>query len=265
MKIIRYRKNSSDKLGCINKSYVHKIEYDSLDNFSMGKKMHHIDAVKFLEPCKPGKVVAVAQNYLGKEQKENINYEPSIFLKPSTSICGPGEIISNPFPDLPMWGEPELAIVMKNKLNNASMEDTFDSVLGFTCANDLTVENIDKRDHHLARSKCPDNFCAIGPWIDTDFDPSNCLIEGSQNGEVVRSGHVSDQIWEWPKVLQWLSTWITLEPWDIILTGNPPDFSGGMQTSSPGMRFIENGDVYTVRIEGLGELTNSFSIPNSYE
>jgi len=258
MQIVRYRKNSSEGIGCINKLYVHDFSHDLMDNLLIGDKIHHLDSVEIIEPCRPGKIIAVAHNFLGKDQKENSEYEPSFFLKPSTSVCGPGTIISNPFPGLPMWGEPELAVVVKNRLNNATINDVKSGILGFTIANDLTVENIYQRDHHLARSKCPDKFCPIGPWIDTEFDPTNCLIEGIQNGHVVRSGNVKDQIWQWPKILQSLSNWITLEPWDVILTGNPPDFSGGMETSSPGMRFLENGDNYTVRIQGLGELTNRF-------
>jgi len=265
MKIIRYRKNSSEKLGCLNNLFVHNLENDSLGNLSMGERIHNFDSVELLEPCKPGKIIAVANNFLGRGETEDSEYEPSFFLKPTTSVCGSGAIISNPFSNLPMWGEPELAVVIKNQLNNASMTDVEKGILGFTIANDLTVENINQRDHHLARSKCLDNFCPIGPWIDTDFNPSDCLIEGIQNGEVVRSGHVINQIWHWPKILMWLSSWMTLEPWDVILTGNPPDFSGGMKTSSPGMRFIQNGDVYTVRVGGLGELTNSFRILNSHE
>ena len=123
-------------------------------------------------------------------------------------------------------------------------------ILGFTIANDTTVENVDHRDHHLARSKCPDQFCSVGPWIDTDFDTSDCTIEAIQNGEVIRRGRSSQQFWKWPKIISWLSSWMTLEPWDLVLTGNPPD--------TVGMRFLNDGDTYTAKIHGLGELTNKF-------
>ncbi len=133
---------------------------------------------------------------------------------------------------------------------NIAIAEARDGVLGFTIGNDTTVENVEHRDHHLARSKCPDNFCAVGPWIDTEFDASDCVIEAVQNGEVIRRGRSSEQFWQWPQIVSWLSTWMTLEPWDLVLTGNPPD--------TVGMRFLGNGDTYTARVSGLGELTNLF-------
>ena len=115
-----------------------------------------------------------------------------------------------------------------------------------------TVENVEGRDHHLARSKCPDSFCPLGPWIDTEFNADDCMIEAIQNGEVIRRARSSEQVWQWPRILSWLSGWMTLEPGDVVLTGNPPD--------TVGMRYLHDGDVYTARIEGLGELTNRFLI-----
>jgi 2-keto-4-pentenoate hydratase/2-oxohepta-3-ene-1,7-dioic acid hydratase in catechol pathway len=176
--------------------------------------------------------------------------EPMVFIKPGTSVTNPGADVTNPWPDLPWWGEAELGVVINRTLKNVTEEEARNSILGFTIGNDATVENVEHRDHHLARSKCPDSFCPIGPWIDTEFDASDCLIEAVQNGEVIRRARSSQQVWQWPKIVSWVSTWMTLEPWDVVLTGNPPD--------TVGMRFIEHGDTYTARVEGLGELTNRF-------
>jgi 2-keto-4-pentenoate hydratase/2-oxohepta-3-ene-1,7-dioic acid hydratase in catechol pathway len=178
--------------------------------------------------------------------------EPMVFIKPSTSVCSPGEAVINPFPGLPWWGEAELAVVIKRRLRNATAAEVEAGILGFTIGNDVTVENVEGRDHHLARSKCADTFCPLGPWIDTHYDASDCITEGIQNGEVIRRARSSEQVWQWPRILRWLSTWMTLEPWDVVLTGNPPD--------TVGMRFVEHGDTYTARIDGLGELTNPFYV-----
>lgn len=257
MKLIRYKTGQNRiSFGCIIDNAIFSVSGDPLGNYSIGDEIGNIESINLLAPCTPNKVIAVATNYLGKGKALQDNFEPLFFIKPNTSICGSNEIIKNPFPRLPIWGEPELAVVVKKRITNVRDNHLIDSILGFTCANDVTVENIDNRDHHLARSKSADNFCPIGPWIDTEFDPSNCLIEGLQNGTVVRKGFSTDQIWQWPRIIEWLSTWITLEPWDVVLTGNPPDISGGMKTSSPGMRYLKDGDIYNVRIQGLGEISN---------
>ena len=99
-------------------------------------------------------------------------------------------------------------------------------------------------------------FCPIGPWINTNFDPKNCRIEGFQNGTLVRYGKSSEHIWNWVEIIQLASRWITLEEGDVVLTGNPPDIRGGMRTSSPGMIYLNDRDTFTVKIDGLGAISN---------
>lgn len=196
--------------------------------------------------------MATAINFPGIEGYAPEMPEPLIFVKPSCTVCGPGDPVVNPFPELPWWGEAELAVVLSERLRNAGEDKARRSILGFTIGNDVTVENVSGRDHHLARSKCADGFCPLGPWIDTDFDASDCVIEAVQNGEVIRRASSSEQVWPWPKILSAVSQWMTLEPGDVVLTGNPPD--------TVGMRFVQHGDTYTARVHGLGELTNRFFV-----
>jgi len=228
---------------------------DPLNVTEKGPFVGKLGDVCLLSPCLPGKILAVAINFPGIGGYSPQMSEPLVFIKPSSCVANPGDMVINPFPDLPWWGEAELGVVIKKKIRNVALENVKEAILGFTIGNDATVENIEGRDHHLARSKCPDHFCPIGPWIDTDFDASDCLIEAVQNGEVIRRGRSSQQVWQWPKIISWLSTWITLDPWDVVLTGNPPD--------TVGMRFLSDGDTYTARIEGLGALTNLFTIKTS--
>lgn len=250
MKIIRYKSAVGPRFGCVENGTVWELDGDPLHSAVRGKSVGPLTSVKLLEPCRPAKVVAIAINYVGIDGFSPTMLEPMIFVKPGSSVCAPGDDVLNPFPDLPWWGEAELGVVIKSKLKNASLEQARESILGFTIGNDVTTDNVEGRDHHLARSKCADSFCPIGPWIDTDFDSSNCLIEAVQNGEVIRSARSSQQFWQWPRILVEVSKWMTLEPWDVVLTGNPPD--------TVGMRFLNDGDVYTARIEGLGEITNRF-------
>ncbi len=228
------------------------LEGDPLESPVAGAYIGRADEVILVEPCRPSKILAVAINFAGIDGFSKSMLEPLIFVKPGSSVCGPGVPVVNPFPDLPWWGEAELGVVIKRRLRCASASEVANGVLGFTIGNDVTVENVDGRDHHLARSKGSDTFCPLGPWIDTDFDASDCLIEAVQNGEVIRQARSSEQFWQWPRILEEVSKWITLDPWDVVLTGNPPD--------TVGMRFVTHGDTYTARISGLGELTNRFYV-----
>jgi len=253
MKLVRYRLNDGTiSFGCVEKNYIKHLVGDPLGNYTIKHKVGDINDLKLLAPCQPSKVIALAINFPGIDGYHDNMKEPLVFIKPNTSVCGPEEVIINPFSELPMWGEAELAVVIKNIPHNATHQEVINGIYGFTIGNDVTVENIEKRDHHLARSKCPDNFCPIGPWIDTEFDSSDCLIEAVQNDEVIRRGRSSEQFWKWPEILTWLSTWITLNPWDIVLTGNPPDIGG--------LKYIKHEDVFSANIEGLGELKNTFLI-----
>ena len=255
MKLVRYQmKNNKPSYGCIDNEEIWHVLGDPLNNYNIGDRVGRIDEIKLLVPCKPSKIIAIAINFPGIDGYSSKMLEPMVFIKPASSICAHGDIIVNPFSELKAWGEAELGVVVKDIPKNCCINEVESGIFGFTIGNDFTVDNIENRDHHLARSKCPDTFCPLGPWIDTEFDASDCLIEGIQNGKVIRSARSSEQIWKWPQIVSWLSTWMTLKPWDVILTGNPPD--------TVGMRYIQDSDIYTARIEGLGELTNHYKIRN---
>lgn len=253
MRLIRFvDREGQAGVGCVEGNRIYRLVGDPLGKSNRGEAVGDIGPIRLLAPCTPRKVVAVAINFPGIDRFTPEMSEPLVLLKPGTSVCGPGDPVINPFPELPWWGEAELGVVIRHTLRDVSEESVRDGVLGFTIGNDASVENVEGRDHHLARSKAPDTFCPLGPWIDTEFDASDCLIEAVQNGEVIRRGRTTQQVWQWPRIVSWLSTWMTLEPWDVVLTGNPPD--------TVGMRFIQHGDVYTARIHGLGELTNPFFV-----
>jgi len=251
VRLIRYTyQENPPAFGIVDGTDVYRALGDPLSDVRRGQGVAGLKDITLLAPCEPTKVIAVAINFKGIEGFSAAMKEPLVFVKPATCVCAPNTRICNPFPDLPMWGEAELGVVISNIPKNTQEKDVAKGIIGFTIGNDATVENIEGRDHHLARSKCPDGFCPLGPWIDTEFDASDCLIEAVQNNEVIRRGRSSEQFWQWPKIISWLSTWMTLNPWDVVLTGNPPD--------TVGMRYARGGDVYTARVHGLGELTNIF-------
>jgi 2-keto-4-pentenoate hydratase/2-oxohepta-3-ene-1,7-dioic acid hydratase in catechol pathway len=254
MRIVRFchLDNINPHFGIVEGNFVYSLIGDPLVVPEKGPLVGNLADIRLLHPCVPSKIICIAINFEGVEGFSHKMAEPLVFIKPTSCCANPGDVIINPFPDLPWWGEAELGVVIKHKMKNVDESTARHGILGFTIGNDTTVENVEHRDHHLARSKCPDAFCSFGPWIDTEFDSSNCLIEAIQNGEVIRRAKSSEQFWHWPRIITWLSTWMTLEPYDLVLTGNPPD--------TVGMRFLNDGDQYTAKIEGLGELSNKFCL-----
>ena len=253
MKIIRV-KDESQRIVQVawleDQSKYYRFELKEDGKVYLGSEVNLPEVDRYYAPCLPQKLMAIAINF-----KEVIGFredmeEPMIFFMPPTCLANPLETIHNPFPSKPWWGEAELSVVISKKTHNISEDDVDDHILGFTIANDVTVENVEGRDHHLARSKCANGFCPIGPWIDTEFNADDCVIEAVQNGEVIRRGRSSEQFWQYRKIVSELSKWVQLEPWDVILTGNPPD--------TVGMRYLSDGDTYIARVVGLGELENRF-------
>src|SRR2546426_2707677 len=240
MKIVRYLDSGSPEWGCVSQESVFRPGGDPLNNPKRGEMAGPLKSVKLLAPCRPGKIIALGINYPGATGLTETMTEPLVFLKPGTSASGPYDDIVSPFPGKEVWGESELALVIG--ANN--------TILGYTAANDVSADNVEGWDHHLARSKAADTFCPLGPWIDTEYSPANRIIEGFQNGELVRRGNSNDRLWQDGQTVAWLSTWMTLEPWDVILTGAP--------TRVVPRRYLKEGDQFVVRIEGLGELRNRF-------
>lgn len=210
----------------------------------------NLHAVKLLAPCTPGKVIATAINYPGSTGLPQGAQEPLVFLKPASSVIGPGDTIVSPFDDVPVWGESELAIVIGKRLSKANESEVMDGIFGYTIGNDVSAENVHGWDHHLARSKAADTFCVIGPWIDTDFTPENKKITGYHNDVLLRQGMATDRLMAEPGLLVWLTKWMTLEPGDVILTGAPNRVRDRI--------YLKTGDTFTCVIEGLGELKNDF-------
>lgn len=209
-----------------------------------------LDDVRLLAPCKPRKVLGMAINFPGATGLAEGAQEPLVFFKNGNSIIGPKDTIISPFKNVRVWGECELGIVIGNLLTRCTIDEARAAVFGYVIGNDVTADNIQDWDHHLPRSKAADTFCSLGPWIDTDFDPNGKFIRGYQNNLLVREASANDRIWSEPNLLVWLSSWITLEPGDVILTGAPPRVRERI--------FMSNGDTYTCTVDGLGELNNSF-------
>jgi len=254
VRIVRYSTGNLDvHWGVLVEGKVAEIIGDILGEWSVGAVQANLNEVTLLAPCTPSKVVCVAINYAGIDGFSSKMREPLTFIKPGSSVVGPGTIVTNPFPDTRWWGEAELGVVMKRHAHKITESQVAEHVLGLTIGNDVTVENCDGRDHHLARSKGADGFCPIGPWIETDIPTQSLRIRAIQNGECIREGWSHEQFWSWSKVISQVSQWMTLNPYDVVLTGNVPD--------TVGMRYLDQGALFDAEISGIGVLSTTFVNP----
>ena len=250
MKIIKFKKDDLVGYGQLLDQKVKVFEtYPWIDDAFNGQILD-LHELNLLAPCDPSKIVGLAINFHGSTGSSEDMKEPLVFIKPSSSLIGPDEDIVSPFKDINIWGECELAIVIGSLLKNASLEEVKKSIFGYSIGNDVTADNINNWDHHLARSKGCDSFCVIGPWIDTDFIPDDQIISGYHNDQLIRRGFLNERIFKEPNFLVELSKWLTLYPGDVILTGAPNRTRDRM--------YFSDGDSYSCVIEGLGKISNNF-------
>ena len=209
--------------------------------------------VRLLAPVIPrSKVVGIGRNYAAHaaELGHEVPAEPLIFLKPNTSVVGPGDPVFYPPQTRELHYEGELAVVIGRICRDVPAEQATDVILGYTVGNDVTARDLQRSDVQFTRAKGFDSFCPLGPWIETDLDPDDFAkgrrVQTHLNGDVVQDGSTSDLIFDIPSLVAYVSSVMTLLPGDVILTGTPE-----------GVGPMEVGDEVEVSIEGLGSLTNT--------
>ena len=204
--------------------------------------------VRLLAPVIPrSKVVGVGRNYKAhaEELGNEVPAEPLIFLKPNTSVIGPRDGIVYPEQTNNLHFEGELAIVIGRICRDLPKERVDEVIFGYTVANDVTARDLQKSDGQWARAKGYDTFCPLGPWISTELDVSDVRVTTTLNGELKQDGQTSQFLFDIPEVLAYITSFTTLLPGDVVLTGTP----AGVGPMLP-------GDEVAVSIEGLGTLTN---------
>lgn len=247
MKLVRFLVQDRPTYGVLNNDEVTELEGD----FSSPKRLkarHALADITLLAPCAPTKVVAAGLNYRDHAQELGLAVpeEPILFLKPPTTVIGPGEAIIYPQMSAQVDFEAELAIVIKDQTRDIAPEEARDHILGYTCANDVTARDLQRKDGQWTRAKSFDTFCPIGPWVETELDPDDLLVESYLNGKQRQSSRTSQFIFPVDLLVSFVSRVMTLFPGDIVLTGTPVGI-GPMQA----------GDEIEVRIEGIGSLTNT--------
>lgn len=207
-----------------------------------------LSEVMLLAPVSPSKVVCVGRNY--KEHAAELGNpmpsEPLLFLKPPSAVIGTGQDIKLPAASSRVEHEGELGVVIGRRARWLSeTDDPLWCVLGYTCVNDVTARDLQRRDVQFTRAKSFDTFCPIGPFISTDLDPLDLKVETRVNGIVRQSGRTAQMAFSVPFLLRYISRVMTLEPGDVIATGTPA-----------GVGPLIHADVVEVEIEGIGTLRN---------
>lgn len=248
MRLIRFTyKNEAPSYGWILDDRVGRIDGDPFGNYRRREADLPLNEVRLLAPTLPTKIICVGHNYVDhiKEREVETPKLPLIFLKPLSSIINPGDPIVLPVQSNRVDHEAELVAVIGKRGRRITAENARDHIFGYTIGNDVTARDLQKEDKQWTRGKGFDTFCPFGPWIDSDFDASDALITCKVNGQPRQMGSTRDMIFNVDAQVAFISSFMTLEPGDIIFTGTPV-----------GIGPLVKGDEVVVEIEGLGKLVN---------
>ncbi len=248
MRFVRYQyQSAAPQWGWLYQDRIGFLDGDLFGEYRRREAEIPLEMVRLLAPLLPQKIICLGRNYAehAREQGAELPETPLIFLKPPSAIIGPGQAILLPPQSQQVEHEAELAVVIGRSGRWIAAEAAWDYVLGYTIANDVTARDLQRRDGQWTRGKGFDTFCPLGPWIETEFDPADALVTCRVNGEVRQMATTRDLLFGIPQLIAFISSVMTLEPGDVILTGTPA-----------GVSPLQDGDVVSVEIEGLGELSN---------
>ena len=249
MRIVRFQRDPSDPptWGWVSEDRIGVIDGSPFEPFRRQEALLSLEKVKLLAPIFPSKIVCVGWNYRvhADELEAEVPKVPLLFFKPPSSIIGPGEVILLPPQSDQVEHEGELAVIIGRQGRWVSPEESTRLILGYSIANDVTARDLQRTDDQWTRAKGFDTFCPIGPWIETEMDPSDVLVKCLVNGQLQQMASTRDMIFPVREIIAFISSIMTLNPGDVILTGTPA-----------GVSRLEDGDEVTVEIEGIGSLTN---------
>src|SRR3954469_3791503 len=247
MRIARFSHDGDVAFGVVEGDDVAELASHPFGPLAFSGNRWPLTAVRLLAPVLPSKVVAIGKNYAAhaSEMGGDVPEQPLIFLKPSTAVTGTGEPIAYPPSSQQVDYEGELAVVIGRLCRDVPEERAMETVLGYTCANDVTARDQQKSDGQWSRAKGYDSFCPLGPWIQTEVDIDDLRVTTEVNGEVKQDGRTSQIVHKVPKLVAYVTSCMTLLPGDVILTGTPA-----------GVGPVQVGDEVSVEIEGIGRLSN---------
>jgi 2-keto-4-pentenoate hydratase/2-oxohepta-3-ene-1,7-dioic acid hydratase in catechol pathway len=246
---VRFRADGYEGYGIRDGEQVYETE--SLFSTERGRA-YGVAAIELLPAATPSKIVCVGRNYLehAREFNNDVPAEPLIFMKPPSSLLAPGKEIVHPSISQRVDFEGELGVIIGKRARNLNESDAWDHVFGFTCVNDVTARDLQKKDGQWTRGKGFDTFCPVGPEIVRrgDIDFMGLRVQTYLNGERKQDAPVTDMIFSVPRVIAFVTRFMTLEPGDLLATGTPS-----------GVCPMKPGDVVEVVIDGVGRLRNTIA------
>jgi 2-keto-4-pentenoate hydratase/2-oxohepta-3-ene-1,7-dioic acid hydratase in catechol pathway len=257
VKIYRFRYRKRILQGVLKEEFLFPIIGSVFGDFRLGTSPVPIADVRVLPPVLPTKIIGIGRNYKdhAAELGNPLPAEPLVFLKPPTAVIGPLDAVVMPVVSERIDYEGEVGVVIRKRARALRDEDPVDGhILGYTCFNDVTARDLQKKDGQFTRAKGFDTFAAVGPCVATGLDPAAIRLKTFLNGKLVQSGSTADLIFSIPYLIRFLSRIMTLNPGDIVATGTP----AGVGPVSP-------GDRVDVQIEGIGVLSNPFRRPGGKE
>jgi 2-keto-4-pentenoate hydratase/2-oxohepta-3-ene-1,7-dioic acid hydratase in catechol pathway len=248
MRIVRYQTgNDAPRYGWVYEEKIGPIEGVPFGEFRRLEAELPMYMARLLAPVQPGKIICVGRNYAEHAREQNVDVPeiPLLFLKPPSAVISSGESIVLPPQSRQVEHEGEMAVVIGRKGRWIQAEEALEYVLGYTVANDVTARDLQRRDGQWTRGKGFDTFCPLGPWIETDLDPADVLVQTKVNNEMRQMASTREMIFPVEQLIAFISSVMTLFPGDVILTGTPA-----------GISQLQPGDVVEVTVEGIGSLSN---------
>ncbi len=244
---MRFRHGDRIATGTLDGEFVRPLQGTFFQNPLPTGEEVPLSTVRLLAPVLPSTVVCIGRNYLepAQEMGTDVPEEPIIFIKPSTSVIGPGDPIPYPRISQQVDHEGELAVVIGRLSRRVRAAEAGNYILGFACGNDVTARDLQRKDGQWTRGKGFDGFCPLGPWIETALDPSDLALECRVNGEIRQAARTSQLAFGPNVLIEFITQGMTLLPGDVILTGTPA-----------GVGPMKPGDLVEVEVEGIGILEN---------
>jgi 2-keto-4-pentenoate hydratase/2-oxohepta-3-ene-1,7-dioic acid hydratase in catechol pathway len=256
VKILRFEKAGKISCGVLDpeKEVIRETGGRPFEEIRFTGNGHRLADVRLLAPVLPSKIVAVGLNYKdhAREMGKKIPDEPLLFLKAPSALNHPGGAVIYPKAARRLDHEAELAVVIGRVATAVRESDAPSVILGYTCINDVTARDLQVKDGLYARAKGFDTFAPLGPWIETELDPSALGVRCLVNGEIRQDGNSREMAASAFRLVEFISHIMTLFPGDVIATGTPP-----------GVGPVKVGDIMTVEVEGIGSLTNRVAAPET--
>ena len=244
----RFKAKGKEYYGLVEEG-IYPLRGDMFCQYQIGSSGFNLEETKLLPPCQPSKIILIGLNYYDHIQESSsasqVPEEPVIFHKPPSSLLATEEQILYPPQIQRLDFEAELALVIKDKCKDVNPEQAREHIFGYTCLNDVTARDLQRKDVQWSRAKGFDTFCPLGPFISTDINPNNLKIESYLNGKLQQSSNTDQMIFSVEKIVSFISKVMTLFPGDVISTGTP----AGVSSLAP-------GDTVEIKIEHIGTLRN---------